>query len=137
MIDMGMIKIELNFAEITDTIQNFKTHRIRTLESLAADIKSSVGSAFNQLLKTEMTLFLGNPEQSDNKKNGYKERDYILKGIGCLRIRMPIDRKRRFTSSIIPPREQIDPRLREDMAVLHLAGISTRTLAMIMVVGFV
>jgi len=79
MIDMGMIKIELNLTEITDTIQNFKTHRIRMLESLAADIKSFVGSAFNQLLKTEMTLFLGNPEQSDNKKNGYKERDKNLR----------------------------------------------------------
>ena len=31
---------------------------------------------------------------------------------------------------IIPKSEQVDPRLREDMAVLHLAGISTRDLEM-------
>ncbi|MBK8202778.1 MAG: transposase [Bdellovibrionales bacterium] len=32
---------------------------------------------------------------------------------------------------MIPPREQIDPRLKEDIAVLHLAGISNRVMAMI------
>jgi putative transposase len=48
-----------------------------------------------------------------------------------LRLRVPVDRKRAFESVIIPPHEQIDPRLKQDMAVLHLAGISTRTLAMI------
>lgn len=44
---------------------------------------------------------------------------------------MPVDRKRDFKSVVIPSREQIDPRLKEDLAVLHLAGISNRVLAMI------
>lgn len=77
-----------------------------------------------------MTLFLGSPDQIGNKRNGYEDRDYVLKGIGAIRIRMPIDRKRSFRSDVVPHHEQIDPRLKEDMAALHLAGISTRTLAM-------
>jgi transposase-like protein len=44
---------------------------------------------------------------------------------------MPTDRKRQFTSVVIPEREQIDPRLKQDLAVMHLAGLSTRTLAMV------
>ncbi|MBP6219429.1 MAG: transposase [Oligoflexales bacterium] len=32
---------------------------------------------------------------------------------------------------MIPSHERIDPRLRADMAVIHLAGLSTRTLSMI------
>ena len=44
---------------------------------------------------------------------------------------MPIDRKRKFQSVVLPAREQIDPRVKEDMAVLHLAGLSTRTMAMV------
>lgn len=78
-----------------------------------------------------MSLFLGEPDQADNKRNGYEERDYVLKGVGALRVRMPIDRKRRFESSIIPRYERVDPRIKEDLAALHLAGISTRTLALI------
>jgi putative transposase len=44
---------------------------------------------------------------------------------------MPVDRKRAFKSDIVKPSEQIDPRIKEDMAVLHLAGLSTRMLAMV------
>ncbi len=78
-----------------------------------------------------MSLFLGDPDQNDNKKNGFKEKDYTLKGVGTIRIKQPQDRKSRFESAIVPKSERIDPRLKEDMAVLHLAGISNRTLSMI------
>jgi transposase-like protein len=44
---------------------------------------------------------------------------------------MPVDRRREFESAVVPASEQIDPRLKEDMAVMHLAGLSTRTLAMV------
>ena len=78
-----------------------------------------------------MSVFLGEPDQSDNKRNGYKEREYALKHVGAIRLRMPQDRRGRFESSVVPGKEQIDPRLKEDMAVLHLAGLSKRTLAMV------
>src|SRR5690606_37206756 len=89
-----------------------------------------VSGAVNQLLNAEMTIFLGRPDQASNKRNGYEEREFALKGVGCIRLRMPVDRRREFKSEIIRPREQVDPRLKEDMAVLHLAGLSKRTLAM-------
>jgi putative transposase len=78
-----------------------------------------------------MSLFLGQADQADNKRNGFKERDFSLKGIGTIRINFPQDRKARFESAIIPKSERLDPRLKEDIAVLHLAGISNRTLSMI------
>ena len=77
-----------------------------------------------------MTVFLGKSSENGNKRNGYQTREYALKGLGGIALRMPVDRKRRFQSAVIPKSEQIDPRLREDMAVLHLAGISTRDLEM-------
>lgn len=45
---------------------------------------------------------------------------------------MPVDRPRKFESAIIPKNKQMDPRLKEDMAILHLAGLSKRTLALLM-----
>ena len=128
---MGIVKIEIKIPELTKALEEFKNNRVRALEFLSAEIKKSVATTFDQLLHTEMTLFLGQPDQADNKRNGYQDRDYALKGVGSVRIRMPVDRKRKFESAVVPPREQIDPRLKEDLAVLHLAGLSTRTLAMI------
>src|SRR3989338_61231 len=131
MSDMGLIKVEVNLSEIGRTVSEFRSHRLKALETLTTEVRGAVGRFFNQLLHTEMALFLGHPDQSDNKRNGYYERNYVLKGIGALRIRMPLDRKSAFKSEILPPREQIDPRLKNDMALLHLAGISTRMIGMI------
>lgn len=128
---MGIVKIEVKIPELTRALEAFKKNRINSLEAMSLEVKSAVSSAFHQLLHAEMTLFLGQADQADNKRNGYQEREYALKGVGSLRIRVPVDRKRKFESSIVPSREQIDPRLKEDMAVLHLAGLSTRTLAMV------
>lgn len=130
-LSMGIVKVEVKVAELTKVLEQFRENRLSTLELLGYEVKQSVSNLFNQLLNAEMTLFLGEADQRDNKRNGYEDREYALKGVGCLRLRVPIDRKRRFASKVVPAREQMDPRLKEDLAVLHLAGISTRTMAMI------
>jgi putative transposase len=129
--NMGIIKIEVSLPEAVQAIEEFRHSRVRAFEAISTELKSAVSGAINTLLHTEMTLFLGKADQSGNKRNGYKERDYALKGVGCVRLRMPQDRKSEFESVIVPHHEQIDPRLKEDMAVLHLAGLSTRTMAMV------
>jgi len=131
MLSTGIIKVEINLSEIAQAISEFRHNKLRALETLTTEVKGAVGRFFNQLLHTEMSLFLGQPDQSDNKRNGYYERNYALKGIGALRLRMPVDRKNRFQSDILPAREQMDPRLKNDLALLHLAGISTRMIGMI------
>lgn len=128
---MGIIKVEIKLSELASAIEAFKQDRMKALEHLTCEIRDSVGQMFNHLLQAEMAVFLGQADQDGNKRNGYEEREYALKGVGCIRIRMPIDRRRDFKSIVVPPREQIDPRLKEDLAMLHLAGISNRVLAMI------
>lgn len=128
---MGIIKVEVNLGELSQRLEEFRRNRIRAFETITQDVRAAVGHTINQLLHAEMEIFLGNPDQAGNKRNGYTEREYIFKGIGGVRIRMPIDRKSEFESQIIPAREQIDPRLKQDIALLHLAGLSTRMLAMI------
>lgn len=130
-LNMGIIKLEVSLPEATQALEEFRKNRIKALDAVASEVKTAVSHAFNQLLNSEMSFFLGKPDQAGNKRNGYEEREYALKGVGCIRIRMPVDRKREFKSAVVPPREQVDPRLKEDMAVLHLAGLSTRTMAMV------
>ena len=69
-----------------------------------------------------MDLFLGEADQSKNKRNGFIEREFSVKGIGCMRIRVPQDRNRKFKSVIVPKNEQIDSRLKEDLAVLNVTN---------------
>lgn len=129
-LNMGFLKIEVNISELSKVVESFKDNRLKAFESIAEDFRASVTQTFNQLLNTEMILFLGTADQADNKRNGYQTKVFTLKNVGALQLRVPVDRKREFESAIVPKKEKIDPRLKQDMAALHLAGLSTRTLAM-------
>lgn len=131
MADMEIIKIEVSVSALTRLLDQFRKDRLKAFELITNDLKQSVGHFMSQLLNLEMSLFLGKPEQAGNKRNGYYEKEYAFKGIGCLRIRMPLDRRCSFKSEVLLPSEQIDPRIKADLALIHLAGISTRLISMI------
>jgi len=127
---LSIARFEVSVPELKLAVEGFAQNRIKAIESVVEDGKRVIADFLNQAMHAEMTLFLGKPNEADNKRNGYEERDYTFKGLGTLRVKVPVDRKRRFNSVIIPKNERMDPRLSEDMAALHLAGISTRTLAL-------
>lgn len=130
MLDMGIIKVEINFPELKEAVASLEHGRKKFFELLTQELRGVASNAINQILSSEMTVFLGKTSEIGNKRNGYHTREYAFKGLGGVTLRMPLDRHRRFESAVIPKGEQIDPRLKEDMAVLHLAGISTRDLEM-------
>lgn len=128
---MGIVKVEIKIPELVKAVEVFKENNNKLFEVITEEIKSSVTNCINKLLETEIDIFLGQADQSTNKKNGSFEKDFSIKGIGCVRLRIPRDRKSSFKSIIIPEHESIDRRLKEDLALLHLAGISNRTMALI------
>ena len=128
---MSIVKIEIKMPELLKAVDEFKKNRVKALEQISKEFKSSMSRTFNKILDAEMELFLGEAEQSNNKRNGYSEKEYALKNIGAIRIKVPQDRNKNFNSSVIPKSERVDPRLKEDLAILHLSGISTRTLSLI------
>lgn len=130
MLNMGIIKVEFNFPELKEAVVSLEQGRRKFFDLLTKELRTAASNAIDQVLSSEMTVFLGKSSEDGNKRNGYQTREYALKGLGGITLRMPVDRHRRFESAIIPKSEQIDPRLKEDMAVLHLAGISTRDLEM-------
>ena len=130
-INMSIAKFEFSFPELMKAVEAFQKDRVKAFDLMIDGARTAISSSINQVLKAEIEIFLGQPGQEDNKKNGYNERDYALKGIGTLRVKVPIDRKNRFDSAIIPKHQRIDPRFAEDMAALSLAGLSTRTLSLI------
>jgi transposase-like protein len=129
---MSVVKLEIRIPEVVKVLEAFTSNRRQALESLSREITVGVSHIINQLMHAEIDVFLGQPTELDNKRNGYHpEREYALKGLGCIRIRTPKDRLGRFESKVIPSYERNDPRLKADMAILHLAGLSTRTLSMV------
>ena len=130
MLYMGIIKVEINFPELKEALTEIEQGRKKFFDYLSHELKIATSSAIEQVMHSEIAIFLGKPSEIGNKRNGYEQRSYAIKGLGGITLNVPRDRKGRFESAIIPKGEQIDPRLKEDMAVLHLAGISSRDLEM-------
>ncbi len=128
--EQPLVRIDVNLPKVRQALQSFANDRRQALVRFSNEVRDAVADGVNQLLNAEMSIFLGQPGQETNKRNGYRSRDYTLKGVGTLRVHVPRDRDGEFSSVVIPQHERLDPRLREDMAMLHLAGVSNRTLAM-------
>lgn len=129
---MSIIKLEIRLREIPKALQAFRDNRRRALDALTDEVRAAISVGINQLLNAEIDVFLGQTDQGDNKRNGYHpERSYVLKGLGAITIRVPKDRRGRFDSHVVPAKERVDPRIKAEMAILQLAGLSARNLAMI------
>ena len=129
--DAPIVQVKVSVPAARAALSAFTQNRLKAFESFSNDLRESVSLAINDLLELEMSVFLGKSDQGCNKRNGYRTRDYYLKGVGCLRLEFPRDRNGEFESVIVPSHERIDPRTRQDLSMLYLAGLSNRTLSMI------
>ncbi|MDP2731447.1 MAG: IS256 family transposase, partial [Dehalococcoidales bacterium] len=95
-----------------------------------------VGEYLSELMRLELTRFLGRKpyervKVEPNHRNGSYTRRFTLKGIGEVPVEMPRDRKGEYQTQVIPKSKQYEDELRQDISVMFLSGVSTRTLSMI------
>jgi putative transposase len=129
------MKMEITVTEVIDLINEIKNQPESLFEMIRANVQETVGQYLSILMDTEMTQFLGRNryercEGKSNHRNGSYERKFTLKGIGPVDIKVPRDRKGEFKTEVIPRSKQYEDSIREDLSVMFLAGISTRTLSL-------
>ena len=130
------MKMEITVAEVFDLINEIKHQPQSLFEMIRANVQETVGQYLSSLMDSEMTHFLGrrryerSAEEDKNHRNGSYGRKFTLKGIGEVDIHVPRDRKGQFNTQVIPRSKQYEDSIREDVSVMFLAGISTRTLSM-------
>jgi len=130
------MKMEITVTEALELINEIRKQPGDLFEMIRADVKDSVGRYMSELMDMELTDFLGRKryERIDgrcNHRNGSYARKYTLKGIGEVAVRVPRDRKGEFETHVIPRSKQYEDVLREDLCVMFLSGVSTRTLSLI------
>ena len=129
------MKMEITVTEVIDLINEIKNQPESLFEMIRANVQETVGQYLSVLMDTEMTQFLGRNryercEGKSNHRNGSYERKFTLKGIGPVDIKVPRDREGEFKTEVIPRSKQYEDSIREDLSVMFLAGISTRTLSL-------
>lgn len=131
------MKVEVIVPEVVEMFMEIQTQLEKLFEMIRDDIREPVGSYLSSLMGVKLTHFLGRgtyERSSDgqvNHRNGSYARSFTLKGIGEVPVSVPRDRKGTFTTQIITRSKQYEDALREDLTVIFLTGISTRSLSMI------
>jgi len=126
-----MLRVEVNLAEVKVAIERFRADPVTALDNLVQGWRAQFAGALTRIMDAELELFLGSRRAGkDNARNGYVGRSFAVKGVGELEVRVPRDRKGRFHSAVVPPRQRYDVRIQQDMALMHLGGMSTRTIAL-------
>ena len=130
------MKMEITVTEAMELINEIRKQPDNLFEMIRADVKESVGLYMTELMDAELTDFLGRKRYErkagkSNHRNGSYHRNYTLKGIGNVAVRIPRDRNGDFETRVIPRSKQYEDALREDLCVMFLSGVSTRTLSLI------
>jgi len=130
------LKVEISVAEVVQVFKEIQEQPEKILEMVRADMPQVVGCYLSEIMRLELTRFLGRQpyeraEDESNHRNGSYPRCFTLKGIGEVPVQVPRDRKGEYQTQVIPKSKQYEDELRQDIAVMFLSGVSTRTLAMI------
>lgn len=130
------MKMEITVTEAVELINQIRHEPGSLFEMIRTAVKENVGQYLSELMQTELSHFLGRDRYQrtggqNNHRNGSYFRNYTLKGIGAVDVRVPRDRNGEFKTQVIPRSKQYEDSLREDLCTMFLGGVSTRTLALI------
>jgi putative transposase len=128
------MKVEISVPEVVNIINEIQKQPERIFEMIRVNIREGVGQYLSEIMKTELTHFLGRDhyqrnEGSDNYRNGSYDRHFTLKGIGEVKVDVPRDRKGEFKTRVIPRSKQYEDAIRQDLCLMFLSGVSSRTLS--------
>ena len=130
------IKIsDVNLSETVELFTAVMKKPEKMFEMLKINLKETAEKAVTELIKMELTGFLGRDKyerkgKSDNSRNGKRKRTYTTKGIGTLKIDIARDRNSEFNSKLIERYDRYDKELEGDMLAMFLSGMSTRNIRM-------
>ena len=130
------MKFEISVPEAINLFKEIQKQPKKLFEMIRSDVKETVGQYLTSLMNTELTHFLGRDpyeriEGATNHRNGSYDRRFTLKGLGEVKVNVPRDRQGDFKSQVIPASQQYEKELRQDLSMMFLTGVSTRSLSMI------
>jgi putative transposase len=130
------MKLEVSVPELVEVFKAIQKQPEQIFEMIRLDVRGIVGEYMTAMMNAELTHFLGREpyarSQGDvNHRNGSYGRTFTLKNLGEVEVKVPRDRKGKFTTRVIPRSKQYETEISRDLSLMFLAGTSTRSLSMI------
>lgn len=126
-----LMKLVVKVGDMVELARRFEASPGEAMREVMTHVRTATTLMLEQVMEAEIALFLGEAAEHSkgNKRNGYTRRTFSIRGLGALQLRVPRDRGGRFASHVVPPGRRYDEATEKDLALLHLAGLSTRMLA--------
>jgi len=129
------MKVEMSVPEVVSIFKEIQEQPEKLFEMIRFDIRETVGQYLTAMMNAELTHFLGREPYKRGQgevdhRNGFYDRDFTLKGIGEVQVKVPRDRKGEFKTQVIPRSKQYEEEISRDLSLMFLTGISTRSLSM-------
>ncbi len=130
------MEIKISVPEVVNLIKELQENPSRIFEMATLNVQKDVGNYLTNLMKAELTHVLGRGRYERGKgeanhRNGSYPRDFCIKGIGEVAVKVPRDRKGEYQTQVLPRGKRYETRIAEDLSMMYLTGISTRTLSML------
>lgn len=128
------MKIEISVPEVVRAFKEIQNQPQKIFEMVRVEVQEMVGRYLTEMMNAELTDFLGRDpyeRKADavNYRNGSYGRNFTLKGIGEVAVKVPRDRNGEYQTEVIPRSRQYEDEIGKDLCLLFLGGVSTRTLA--------
>ena len=129
------MKVEISVPEVVSIFNEIQEKPENIFKMIRVEVRENVGQYLSKLMDMERTQFLGRERYEHgqgevNHRNGSYPRNFTLKGIGEVQVEVPRDRKGEFETQVIPRSKRYENEIRQDLSLMFLTGMSTRTLSM-------
>ena len=131
------MKIKISVPEIVTLFKEIKKEPSKMFELIRTDVKEMVGNYISELLDIELKDHLKRAKYErsagidPNYRNGSYDRKFCIKSVGDTTITVPRDRKGSYKPKVLPRFKRYEESIKEDLALMYLTGISTRSLSLL------
>ena len=130
------MELTVSVTEVAELFKAIQEKPSSLFEMMRMDVQEEVGKYLTTLMDAELTHHLGREkyeriEGDANHRNGTYSRRFCIKGIGEVELRIPRDRDGEFKTQVVPRSQQYEDAITEDLSLMYLTGISTRSLSLI------
>ena len=129
--------IKGSVSELMDLFNQVKKEPAKMFELIRTDVKEMVGNYISELLDIELKDHLKRDryarsfETYPNYRNGSYNRKFCIKSVGEATITVPRDRKGSYKPKVLPRFKRYEDSIKEDLTLMYLTGISTRSLSLL------
>lgn len=130
------MSLEINVPEVFEVFKEICVAPEKLFDMMRLDLREIAGNYLTALMEWELTIHLGRKRYERrrgtvNHRNGSYPRHFTIKDIGEVEIKVPRDRQGTFQTAVLPKGRQYEEAIAQDLSMMFLAGLSTRSLSLI------